>query len=337
MIRNRNFQQQTNVAGLLATSVARIDQIKQRVLILAALIMGLALVSTYLARWGWAFEIISHFRVYIIVILLAIALLFLLARQWPMAGITALVGLIGFTSLTPYYFNSNWVGADESERTVYRALALNVHYHNDAYDEFLAYVTEIDPDFIVLSEITQAWQVALQGLTTDYPYTHQTGFKSNSRLILSRLPFVDDSVRQVEDEERPSVVTTLNLGETQLTVVGVHLRPPLSAGRTAQRNQQLDNLAGFAQAESGPIMLLGDFNITPWSSVFRDFKAQAGLKDARLGYGLAPTWPTHWPIGGIPIDHILVSPGITVHHFERGPNVGSDHYPVIVDFSLNAP
>jgi endonuclease/exonuclease/phosphatase (EEP) superfamily protein YafD len=336
MIRNRDYQK-TNSTGLLATSLARIDQITQRVLVLAALIMGLALVSTYLARWGWIFETTSHFRVHIVVALLGLALLLLVARQWPLAGITALIGLIGFTSLTPFYFHSNWVGADESERTVYRALAFNVHYHNDAYDEFLTYVAEIDPDIIVLSEITQAWQVALQGLTTDYPYTHQTGFRSNSRLIFSRLPFVDDSVRQVEDEERPSAVVTLNVDGTQLTIVGVHLRPPLSAGRTAQRNQQLDNLAVFTQAESGPIMMMGDFNITPWSPVFRDFLDQAGLKDARLGHGLAPTWPTHWPIGGIPIDHIVVSPAITVHHFERGPNVGSDHYPVIVDFSLGAP
>jgi hypothetical protein len=79
MIRNRDYQE-TNSTGLLATSLARIDQIKQRVLVLAALIMGLALVSTYLARWGWIFETASHFRVHIVVALLGLALLLLVAK-----------------------------------------------------------------------------------------------------------------------------------------------------------------------------------------------------------------------------------------------------------------
>jgi endonuclease/exonuclease/phosphatase (EEP) superfamily protein YafD len=105
-----------------------------------------------------------------------------LPRQWPLAGITAAGWTDWLSSLAPFYFGTKWAGAVQAD-TVYRALAFNVHYHNDAYDEFLTYVAEIDPDIIVLSEITQAWQVALQGLTTDYPYTHQTGFRSNSRYI----------------------------------------------------------------------------------------------------------------------------------------------------------
>jgi endonuclease/exonuclease/phosphatase (EEP) superfamily protein YafD len=290
-------------------------------------------VATFLARWGWLFETATHFRIHIILGLLVIAALFMLGRQWPLAGVTLLVSLIGFSSLVPFYFGSKWASAAQ-EDTVYRALALNVHYHNHAHDELLAFVAETDPDIIVLSEVTPAWQDALQPLMTEYPYFHSVGFKGNNRIIYSRLPFAGDGLGRVEDEERPSVVATLDLGETEMTIVGVHLRPPLSAGRTSQRNRQLDNLADFTRAETGPMMLTGDFNITPWSPVFRDFLEQAGLKDARMGYGLAPTWPTHWPVGGIPIDHTLVSPGITIHNFQRGPNVGSDHYPIIVDFSL---
>jgi endonuclease/exonuclease/phosphatase (EEP) superfamily protein YafD len=311
----------------------RIRQAYYGLLTLAAFSMGLALVASYLARWGWVFDAASHFRVHIIVGLVVIALLFMLGRQWSLAGVTLLISLVGFSSLAPFYFGSQWARAAQGD-TVYRALVLNVHYHNEAHDELLRFLAATDPDIIVLSEVTQVWQDALQVLTADYPYTHQAGFKGNSRLIYSRLPFVDGGLGLVEDEERPSVVATLDLGETQMTVIGVHLRPPLSPGRTSQRNQQLDNLADFTQAKAGPMMLTGDFNITPWSPVFRDFLEQAGLKDARMGYGLAPTWPTHWPVGGIPIDHALVSPGITIHDFQRGPNVGSDHYPIIVDFSL---
>jgi endonuclease/exonuclease/phosphatase (EEP) superfamily protein YafD len=211
----------------------RIRQAYYGLLTLAAFSMGLALVASYLARWGWVFDAASHFRIHIIVGLVFIALLFVLGRQWSLAGVTLLVSLIGFSSLVPFYFGSQWARAAQGD-TVYRALVLNVHYHNEAHDELLRFVAETDPDIIVLSEVTPVWQDALQVLTADYPYTHQAGFKGNSRLIYSRLPFVNDGVGHVEDEERPSVVATLNLGETQLTVIGVHLRPPLSPGRTSQ-------------------------------------------------------------------------------------------------------
>jgi endonuclease/exonuclease/phosphatase (EEP) superfamily protein YafD len=331
-IANRQQMEDRDRSGA-TTWPAWTSQVKYGLLTIAAFFMGLALVATYLARWGWLFEMASHFRVHIVVGLLGIALLFMLARQWPLAGVTLLMGLAGFSSLAPFYFGSKWVGAAQSD-TVYRALALNVHYHNDAYEELLALVEEMDPDFIVLSEATQEWQDGVQALTIDYPYTHYVGYSKHGRIIYSRFPFVDDGLGRVDDWERPSVVATLDLGEAHMTVVGLHVRAPMSPESAAQRNRQMANLAQFVQAQSQPTMLLGDFNITPWSPVFHDFMAQAGLKDARIGHGLAPTWPTHLSVIGIPIDHALVSPGITIHKFQRGPHVGSDHYPIIVDFSV---
>jgi endonuclease/exonuclease/phosphatase (EEP) superfamily protein YafD len=40
------------------------------------------------------------------------------------------------------------------------------------------------------------------------------------------------------------------------------------------------------------------------------------------------------PPAGIQIDHALVSPGVQVRNFRRGPRVGSDHLPVVVDLAL---
>ncbi len=324
-----------NKLRLSAAPTSRIKQILLGLLTLAALLMGLALMGTYLARWAWIFELVSHLRVHLVVGLVGIAVLFLLFGQWSMAGVTALVGLIGFTSLAPFYFSSKWVGADQGA-VVYRALALNVHYHNDAYDEVLALVEAVSPDFVVLSEATQPWRDGMLPLLSEYPYTHFVGYGKHGRIIYSRFPFVENGTGRVEDGERPSVVATLDLGVSQITIVGLHIRAPVKLEGAAQRNRQMASLAQFVQEQSQPIMLLGDFNITPWSPVFRDFLAEADLVDARLGHGLTPTWPTSLPLAGVPIDHAVVSPGIKIHDFQRGPHVGSDHFPIIVDFSLPA-
>ena len=47
-----------------------------------------------------------------------------------------------------------------------------------------------------------------------------------------------------------------------------------------------------------------------------------------------PTWPTYNPLLWIPIDHCLVSPEIIVTDRQIGPDVGSDHYPIVVDLQL---
>jgi len=90
-------------------------------------------------------------------------------------------------------------------------------------------------------------------------------------------------------------------------------------------------LAKAAGASSLPAIVVGDLNATPWSNAFSGL-GHAGLLRAT---GLKPTWPA---IGlgwmGIPIDHVLVTPHWSVMERQIGPNIGSDHLPVMVRIGL---
>jgi endonuclease/exonuclease/phosphatase (EEP) superfamily protein YafD len=83
-------------------------------------------------------------------------------------------------------------------------------------------------------------------------------------------------------------------------------------------------------------MLMGDLNTTMWSPYFHELETQAGLRNARDGFGILPTWPQkgQWPMFRIPLDHCLVSPEIRVEAFRVGSNIGSDHLPIIVDVTI---
>lgn len=63
--------------------------------------------------------------------------------------------------------------------------------------------------------------------------------------------------------------------------------------------------------------------------------AAGGLIDAAQSSWPAPTRhpdaPLDWSWLGIPIDHVLVTPGIGVTGYEVGPEIGSDHQPLTVD------
>lgn len=81
-------------------------------------------------------------------------------------------------------------------------------------------------------------------------------------------------------------------------------------------------------------------NTTERTASFRGL-LRASLLDSRRGFGWMPTWPVLSPPGivatlvgalfAIPIDHVLVSPGIGVADRRTGPPFGSDHLPLKVD------
>jgi endonuclease/exonuclease/phosphatase family metal-dependent hydrolase len=88
---------------------------------------------------------------------------------------------------------------------------------------------------------------------------------------------------------------------------------------------------------SAPAILLGDFNATAASIVYRTLAAR--MQDARR---LAPhggptsTFPSIFPV--LRIDHVFVTPGIRVRSITAPFNVltraASDHLPLVMDFDL---
>lgn len=120
----------------------------------------------------------------------------------------------------------------------------------------------------------------------------------------------------------------------------LHPTTPRSPEQWQARNAYLDNIAENIAAEpkDTPLVVIGDFNTPPWSPVYRRFLDKTGLIDAA-----GSPWPTttrfslrfrDWFHYGAPVDHILVSPGVAVTHFEVGPDIGSDHLPLIADIRL---
>lgn len=87
-----------------------------------------------------------------------------------------------------------------------------------------------------------------------------------------------------------------------------------------------------------PVILLGDFNATTASVVYRDLTTR--LRDARKVASepvrATSTFPSGLPI--LKIDHVFVSEGISIRAVSapriEATRVASDHLPLIVDFDL---
>ena len=114
----------------------------------------------------------------------------------------------------------------------------------------------------------------------------------------------------------------------------MHLASPVGKYRTDLRNKQLASLAEEIQKINQPTVVVGDFNITPWSPYFEEFIHKSRLRDTRKDLGVYPTWLAQFPLLTIPIDHGLTSNGIKIGSFMLGNSFGSDHLPIILDFAI---
>lgn len=72
--------------------------------------------------------------------------------------------------------------------------------------------------------------------------------------------------------------------------------------------------------------------MTPWGQPFRELLSRTGLQDTERDFGLQRSYPMLLQV--IPIDHCLVSSHFVALDRHLGPNVGSDHYPLIVELAL---
>jgi endonuclease/exonuclease/phosphatase (EEP) superfamily protein YafD len=83
----------------------------------------------------------------------------------------------------------------------------------------------------------------------------------------------------------------------------------------------------------GPIIICGDFNETPLSYNYRQMQ-KAGFTDTftKVGRGIKPTYAGKLPL--LRIDYVWANNGVTPFDFNRLRYKGSDHYPVMLDFSI---
>lgn len=112
---------------------------------------------------------------------------------------------------------------------------------------------------------------------------------------------------------------------------------PRKAGRlTAEtENRRSASLAvrNAVQEQALPLILAGDFNLPPESAIYREAWADLADAFAQTGRGYGWTYrdsPLHVPLA-LRLDHVLSGNGALPLSCEVGPDVGSDHRPLIAE------
>ncbi|MHC4379758.1 MAG: endonuclease/exonuclease/phosphatase family protein [Planctomycetota bacterium] len=200
----------------------------------------------------------------------------------------------------------------------------NMMFSEDALREFEGTMAKDLPDVIALGEIGPKTDLQLEG------FPHRLRSPKHDILIASRFPLEHNRLTAVPGSGREQPTATVVVGRRRFRLVAVHFRQPVYpvhftefriASTTAQKNEDL--------------IMIGDFNSTPWSALFRHLLRDADLQHGREGRGILGSWSIagniplkigHW--GTLPIDHMLYKGAIDLERFETLDWCLSDHRPL---------
>ncbi len=300
--------------------------------VLAAIILASVLPHIFFRTWY--VDIFSHFKLqYVVTLLVLLALNCWLIKKkifiWLIFGVT----LWNLAFIVPLYFPRN-PETNIPSGTSLSIVCINLLSSNMEFDQVANYIKETDADMVVLLELSPVWEEKLQEICKLYKYQLMNARHDNFGIALLSKIEMDAKLTYFGEESKPSIACDFTRDGERFTLIATHPIPPLSAASFENRNHQLEAIAHHRDKFSENFIIIGDFNTSSYSVVFRDFARSARLKDSRRGFGILPSWPTYFIPMQTTLDHCLVSENIIVSRRATGKDIGSDHLPIEVEIAL---
>lgn len=229
--------------------------------------------------------------------------------------------LVGVTALLAFTFANYWLPAPKpGEHTVALAVS-NVYSGNHDLSRLREWLSTNPVDVLGILEVSPAHKEQLEQLGFEHTLIEPRQGNFGIALLSRRAPV--HTTLLDSDTPFPSILAEFE----DVIVLVTHPVPPIDRQAREMGDQQTRRLAERLAGQSKPIIVLGDLNATAWDSRFEPLK-DLGLQDSRRGFGILPTWPADRWWMRIPIDHILIPESWGVAECSRGPDVGSDHFPL---------
>jgi endonuclease/exonuclease/phosphatase (EEP) superfamily protein YafD len=271
--------------------------------------------------------------------LLAATAALLALRAWrPALVVAAIAAWPSVLALPPLVRSAPPVPADGMPM---RVVSANVLAWRAPTRETVGWLLEADPDILAVLEYSHAWSETFAPIRERLPYAIERPTDDPRGIALfSRYPLRDALVTLAPTGYLPFIDATAETPAGPVRITVVHPLAPMRAAHVDARDAEIAWHARRLANASLPLVVAGDFNESPDGHAFAGFVESSGLRPAREGFGRTPTWPSgngEWRVPTFlqtAIDHCFVSRHFDVAHFDRGPDVGSDHRPILADVVL---
>ena len=307
---------------------------------IAMLACSVALVAGFFGFLHPAFDSFAHFRVHLAV-LMALCALPLLATSFRLQAAVALLFAVAAFVTTSNALPRLWqvqaaYETQPGDQIVYRLLQMNLRFNNPTPKKVLSLIGRTNPDVITLDEVSEMWTTELGYITSAYPYRILCRYPNGvfGVALLSKRPFATGTEPFCE-RRGAMAIAKVNFGGTGVDVAAIHLSWPWPREQAWQIGELSEPLASLGETA----IMAGDCNAVSWSAAVRRV---ASIGQLTVMPSAGPTWmyiklPDFLRrFAGLPIDQVFSKGAVIIHSAARLEDTGSDHLPILVEFSLRA-
>ncbi len=307
------------------------------------IVAGLAAIASFLGFAGtvwWKFELLDHPRPqYCLGLCLGLLVGWVLQQWWSLIWLVPL-GMNVFL-LAPLFLPVPPPDRRSAKPTL-RLLHANIDRYNPEPDRVIRYLQQQSVDLLLLQEITPAWLARLQSELPEYQVLKAEAFDHTmgSAVLIRKQhsPFKVEQIQTIhlpENSDRPLLEIIINDGNQQWAILSFHVIRPRSTQTSNRQITEFEAAADWSRAQlqqQSAVVIIGDFNSTSWSQRLRRLERDSQLTNSQRGFGWQPTWSAHFPpLMKIAIDHCFHSRNLIVTRRDIGPDVASDHLPLVVE------
>jgi endonuclease/exonuclease/phosphatase (EEP) superfamily protein YafD len=297
--------------------------------------------------WSYPFELLTHFQIQYFWLLIITGIVGAICRWQGKLDSRIIILLwlftlvLNLTEILPWYLSKQQIVAERSD--LLRVMSFNICGNNTDTLAIVRSIRAVNPDVVMLVEVSPTM---MEQITASFESEFPARFRSpgGGLGILSKLPLKSAQGENFAGSDATNLVATIEYHQREIKIIGTHPMVPKGLDLFNYRNQHLQAIGNYVKGTQESIVLLGDFNLTPWSPYYRQLVQTTGLHNTRMGFGILPTWTRsstcaelpNWliPILNIPIDHIFVSKDLQVVRTYTGEHGNSDHAPIITELSI---
>jgi endonuclease/exonuclease/phosphatase (EEP) superfamily protein YafD len=318
----------------MTTGGARLSMMAQ-LTFLAMTAFSAALLAGFFGALHPAFDSFSHFRMHLSLLTALLALPLLASSYRLQAAATLVFAVACFATTTGALPRlSPQAVAKPTDRIVYSLLQMNLRFNNPTPKKVLSLIGRTNPDVITLDEVSGMWATELGYIKDAYPYRILCDYPNGvfGVALLSRRPFADGTAPHCEPRGAMAIAT-IDFSGIPVDVAAIHLSWPWPKEQYWQIGELAQPLAALGETA----IMAGDCNAVPWSAAVRRVAQLGGLTPMPSA---GPTW-IHRTLpdflrryAGLPIDQVFSKGGVSILSSTRLEDTGSDHLPVLVEFTL---
>lgn len=173
------------------------------------------------------------------------------------------------------------LGEEKSSNTWLTMLYANIHKNNDDYNWIKNLIEKENPDLLMFVEFGENHYNNLKDfLQKRYPYINSTTWSKKfiGSMVFSKYP-IENRADDFPQWNRRYAYFQLKLDKKDYYIYLVHTSSPDSYDHYLMRNEQLNNFVdNFILHQNkhrdnhDNVMVVGDFNISPWSAFYKKFQ-----------------------------------------------------------------